>query len=290
MAALKTVFYLGVCLSAVIITTADIVPKPPKAENVHWVSQDFKTILTWTARHSDHTYSVLYSENDRDWKETPDCIQASDSCDLTPVLEPINRDYYADIKTEPSSPDYDYDLEELPHTFSPPFNPYKQSNISAVSFTVEAVDENTVVLNITDPLSAIHQHAKQLSIRDIFKKDLKYKISYYKAGSTGKRDNISDSSIAQVSGLDAGHSYCFVVAAFIPSRPPNSQYGAWSEQRCSQGQTDVIQELSFGAWVGIIFILLTVLIIFITVTVLCCRCCRQRNKSHQTSQQSSTPI
>lgn len=59
-------------------------------------------------------------------------------------------------------------------------------NISAVMFTVENVDETRVLVNITDPVTSIHVRGKQLTIRDILKKDLKYKISYYKSGSTGK--------------------------------------------------------------------------------------------------------
>lgn len=59
-------------------------------------------------------------------------------------------------------------------------------NISAVTFTVAAVDESRVIINITDPLTSIHKRHKQLSIRDILKNDLKYKISYYKSESTGK--------------------------------------------------------------------------------------------------------
>nr|XP_046265302.1 tissue factor-like [Scatophagus argus] len=292
MAFLKTVLYLGVCLSAWIITTADNIIAP-KAENVHWVSLDFKTILIWTTKPSNHTYTVQYSEDDRDWNETPDCIRVSESeCDLTNHLEPLDRTYVADIQTEPSAMDYEneYLMEELPHTYSPPFNPYRESNISAVKFTVTAAGEGRVTVNITDPLTSIHQRGKQLSIRDVLKNDLKYKISYYKSESTGKRDVISDSSVAEVSKLDAGQSYCFMVAAFIPARPKTSQQGAWSAQLCTEGEEqNILQELSLGAWVGVVFILLTVLIAIITVTVLCCRCCRQRNKNLHASQ-SSVPI
>lgn len=59
-------------------------------------------------------------------------------------------------------------------------------NISAVKFTVEALDDGRIIVNITDPLTSIHRRGKQLSIRDVLKNDLKYKISYYKSGSTGK--------------------------------------------------------------------------------------------------------
>ncbi|CAK6980630.1 tissue factor-like, partial [Scomber scombrus] len=91
MGSLKTAFYLGVCLSAWIITTADGVSLP-KAENVLWVSLDFKTILTWTTTSSNDTYTVLYSWDDSNWEESPDCIRVSESeCDLTNCLDPLNR-------------------------------------------------------------------------------------------------------------------------------------------------------------------------------------------------------
>ncbi|XP_075934778.1 tissue factor-like [Anarhichas minor] len=285
MASLKTVLYLGIWLSAWIITTADE-NFVPKAENVRWVSLDFKTILVWTTNASDYKYTVSYHSEEPEWSQSPDCIRMSHSeCDLTDHLRPLDRTYTVQIKTEPVTVDYDYDLEDFPHSPCPPFNPYRETNISAVNFTVEVVDESRVIVNITDPLSGVHELGKQLSLRDVFKKDLKYKISYYKSGSTGKRDIISNSSTAEVSKLNAGQSYCFMVAAFIPSRPKSSQQGAWSIQWCIPGDSNVLQELSLAAWVGAVFILLTVLVIIVTVTVLCCKCCRQKNTS-----QSSAPV
>lgn len=59
-------------------------------------------------------------------------------------------------------------------------------NISAVKFTIHTVDEHSVLVNITDPVTSIHRRQQQLSIRDVLQKELKYKISYYKSGSTGK--------------------------------------------------------------------------------------------------------
>lgn len=288
MASVKTLLYLGICLSAWSITTADE-DSIPRAENVRWVSLDFKTILTWTTKPSDYTYTVLFSADDYDWTESPDCSQILESeCDLTHHLSPLDRTYTADIRTEPAEMDPDTDVADLPHTYSPGLNPYRESNISAVKFTVAAVEESRVILNITDPVTTSHdQRGKQLSIRDILKNDLKYKISYSKSGSTGKRDVISDSSVAEVSQLDAGQSYCFMVAAFIPSRPKSTQQGAWSTQQCTHGKKSA--GWSVGALVGAVFILLTVLIIVITVTVLCCKCCRQRNKRLQTSQ-SLAPV
>lgn len=287
-ATLKTLLNLGLFLSAWNITTADD-NNVPKAENVRWVSLDFTTSLRWTTKPSDYTYNVLYAMDDGDWQESPDCLRISEnSCDLTTHLMPLDRTYSADIQTEPAEMDYDSNPEDFPHTFSPQFNPYKESNISAVEFSVKAISDTKVIVTITDPVTTLHDaNGKQLSIRDILQKDLKYKISYYKAGSTGKRDTVSDSRVAEVSQLDSGQSYCFMVAAFIPSRPQATRMGTWSTQQCTDG--NVLQDLSLGAWVGVVFILLTVLIIIITVTVLCCRCCRQRNRTFQTSQ-SSVPV
>lgn len=42
------------------------------------------------------------------------------------------------------------------------------------------------MLTISDPITALHKDGRSLNIRDVFKKNLKYKIEYSKAGSTGK--------------------------------------------------------------------------------------------------------
>uniref|UniRef100_A0A1A7WE87 Tissue factor n=2 Tax=Iconisemion striatum TaxID=60296 RepID=A0A1A7WE87_9TELE len=288
MEAVKTVLYMGAWISVWSIPTEGE-NTVPKAENVRWVSLDFKTILNWTVKPSDYRYTVLYLENG-DWTENPDCSQISHSeCDMTMHLNPLDRSHEADIRTEVMSQDYDY-TDDLPHTYSSPFNPYRESNISSVRFSLKVVDKSTVSINITDPITSIHHQGRQLTIRDILKSDLKYKILYYKSGSTRERESVSDSSTATVSGLDAGQSYCFMVAAYIPSRAKAKQHGAWSTQLCKQGDTDLMQDLSPGAWAGIIFISLTVIIItVITLTVFCCRRNRQRNTTLQTPQ-SSAPI
>lgn len=273
---LRAALYVGAMW---VMTAANVIPK---AENVRWVSVDFKTMLVWTATPSEYTYTVLYSESEGNWDSNPDCIQISDpECDMTHSLKPFDRTYTADVQTEPAEADYDPDPEELPHTYSPPFNPYRQSEISAVNFTVESVEDTAVTITITDPLTSLHERNRQLSVRDVLQKDLMYKITYYKSGSTGKRDVTSNSSVAKVWNLDAGQSYCFMVAAFIPSRAKAHRQGAWSSQICTPGHKTPLEELSVGALVGGIFILLVVLIIIVTVTVLCCKCCRQRKSTIQ---------
>ncbi|XP_014831200.1 PREDICTED: tissue factor-like [Poecilia mexicana] len=290
MACIKTLLCVGACMTAWSMTTGDT--SVPKAQNVHWTSLDFQTILKWTVEESEHTYTVMYSEKNHDnWMDVDHCSRTSETeCDLTRELEASDKNYEADIRADSEhlldefGSDYDF-----PHTYAPMFNPYKESNISALEFSLTDVDEGTVILNITHPLTSISEGGKQQTIKDILKNDLKYKISYYKSGSTGKKKKIVDSSSAEVSGLDAGQSYCFMVAAFIPSRPKATQQGAWSTLQCRQGDTHFTQDLSLGAWVGIVFILITVIIVFITATILCCRRNHKRHKNIQTAE-SSAPI
>lgn len=90
-------------------------------------------------------------------------------------------------------------------------------NISAVKFTVEAVDQSTVIVNITDPLTSIHQGGKQLSIRDVLKNDLKYKISYYKSGSTGKVLDEAESHKHSSSFIISGRPHVYKSQENVPS-------------------------------------------------------------------------
>uniref|UniRef100_A0A3P8U8N6 Interferon/interleukin receptor domain-containing protein n=1 Tax=Amphiprion percula TaxID=161767 RepID=A0A3P8U8N6_AMPPE len=278
MESVTTLLYLGLKCSVVSFTDENFVPK---AENVHWVSLDFKTILSWTTKPSDYTYSeqVYLICQDIFNRQNIQCMFYLSKYQYALLFD---RMYSADIQTEPAEFDYNSNVEDLPHTYSPQFNPYRESK-----YHIRKLYFYILIVSIKDPVTTLHDaYGKQLSIRDILQKDLKYKISYYKSGSTGKRDIISDSSVANVSKLDSGQSYCFMVAAFIPSRPKATQLGTWSTQQCTYVQGG---NILLETWVGVAFILLTVLIITITVTVLCCRCRQQRNRTFQTSQ-SSVPV
>ncbi|XP_056148634.1 tissue factor-like [Lampris incognitus] len=278
---LKTCVCLKGILSLWMLTTAgnDILPR---VEDLKWVSINFKTILTWVPSTGNYTYTVMFSEVDDDWNEAQYCIRITETeCDLTNYLSLKDRTYSAYVQTEPDGKDYD--LEDLTLTYASDFNPYRESKISAVSFKVGTVrDSSTVALNISDPLTPLYQQQKLLTIKDILKNDLKYMISYQKAGSTGKKDVIHNSSLAEFPQLDPEQSFCFSVVAFIPSRPKPSQLGAWSQQQCSTGHTKTfLQQLSSEALVGGLFVLVLVIVI-VSVTVLCCR--RYRRTRAKTPQ------
>ncbi|KAK7945285.1 hypothetical protein WMY93_001013 [Mugilogobius chulae] len=153
-----------------------------------------------------------------------------------------------------------------------------EGELSAVAFSIQKVSERSITLNISDPLTGIHSGSKQLSIRDVLAKDLKYKVSYYKAGSNGKKDLIVDSNVAQIPNLDPGLSYCFMVAAFVPSRHKSVQQGAWSNLTCTSG-SGILDELDMRTVFQAIFIPLVLLIVLVTVLVIYCRCCRGKRKS-----------
>lgn len=216
-----------------------------------------------------------------DWLFASNCVHITETeCDLTSVLSP-NRNYSAKVETE--STDLSFNNDNLPSTRSQYFNPYRQSEITAVSFSLEAHGANgSVVLHITDPLTSIYQDQRLLTIRDVFQKDLMYKISYQKVGSTRKKEAVRGSNVAVVGDLKPQQSYCFSVAAFIPSRDPHSQLGAWSQQQCSPASRTFLQELSVEALVGGSLILLLLLLIIIITSVLCCR--RHRRRHHNTAQ------
>uniref|UniRef100_A0A668AVB3 Tissue factor n=1 Tax=Myripristis murdjan TaxID=586833 RepID=A0A668AVB3_9TELE len=217
----------------------------PRAENVTWSSLNFKTILTWDPTPTDYTYTVHFAEYVHTHTPThthTQCQHGLQGNYLDVLL--LYRTYSADIKSEHDVTDDDDDVDdvEFPHTYSPKFNPYRESQISAVSFKIQAAENGMVTLNISDLITSVRsrQSGKLLTIREVFNKDLKYKIIYHKAGSTGKRENISDYSIAKLSNLDAGDSYCFKVAAFIPSRAKALQLGAWSQEVCSEAERHIL--------------------------------------------------
>ncbi|CAL8343328.1 unnamed protein product [Merluccius merluccius] len=148
-------------------------------------------------------------------------------------------------------------------------------------------DNGSVALHITDPLTSVYHDQRQLTIREVFKEDLMYKISYQQVGSTRKKEAVRGTNMAVVGDLDTQQKYCFSVAAFIPSRDTRWELGAWSQQQCLQIHSSVIQELSTEALIGGSLTLLVLLIIIIITSVLCCR---HHRRQHMSSQQGSQPL
>ncbi|CAG5895658.1 unnamed protein product [Menidia menidia] len=246
----------------------------PRAKNVTWKSTNFKTILTWEPKPSaDYSYTVEFSAIGMDKERSPYCIRSSNTvCDLSHSSADLRACYTADVLSEPPL-GVSSDLTEFPHTSSPQFCPYKDTDIGKPDFELKMNDDKTVtMLHVRDPLTALFEGDRQLTIRDIFSDQLQYKVTYWRNGSTGKKIYNSKSSLIELRDLDRGQSYCFYVQAYIPSRSIDKQLGEISDTNCSNndGQS-FLGAYSVPVIAVLVLFILLVIGIVIAVAVVCCK-------------------
>ncbi|XP_077081567.1 coagulation factor IIIb [Siphateles boraxobius] len=246
------------------------VGKLTKAKNVSWSSYNFKTILSWGPKPVNYTYTVEFSRVGKDKQRNPHCIKTTETeCDLTNELD-IKGVYTAEVLSE-SLRGMTSDHVEPPYTRSKTFCPYNDTLIGRPKFTLTMSEDKKIVLIIHDLITALHKNGKSLNIRDIFKKNLKYQITYNKAGSTGKKIRTVDESRADFR-LDEGQSYCFSVAAYIPSRKGDKMFGEWSLPKCSsQEHKTLFDEYGPAVIGGGALIILALVIAVIVLIVVCCK-------------------
>ncbi|XP_028857112.1 tissue factor-like isoform X2 [Denticeps clupeoides] len=252
----------------------------PTAENITWSSSNFKTMLMWSPPPKNYSYTVEFSSDGMDRQRSPSCIQSMETeCDLTDQLKDLKATYTAVVLSEPL-PHVHAGLEELPYSSSARFCPYRDTQIGRPNFSISLSNDNTkVTLHIKDPLTAIKRDGIFLNIRQIFRQDLKYRVLYNKAGQTGKKKKLSQSSMVELASLDKSGSYCFSVAAFIPSRRADRQLGTWSHLRCSpRSDRSPLAEYDLNVIGGLIGLLLISALAGVTVTVVCCRRRRRQNQ------------
>ncbi|XP_032408064.1 coagulation factor III, tissue factor a [Xiphophorus hellerii] len=254
----------------------------PRAQNVTWSSTNFKTILSWEPKPSaDYSYTVEFSVAGGDRQRNHHCIRSNTTmCDLSVSLTELKSCYSADILSEPPLGTTSDDTE-FPHTTSPRFCPYQDTEIGKPTFNLTVhEDKKTITLHVTDPLTAVFKDDHQLSIRDIFSDELQYKVLYRKQKSTGTKMQMFSSSVIEMTNLDKGESYCFSVQAHIPSRRSEKQFGQLSATKCSHNDEEPILKVYSPAVIagGILFILLVIGLI-ITITVIYCSQKRKALKS-----------
>ncbi|XP_062335303.1 coagulation factor IIIa isoform X1 [Osmerus eperlanus] len=275
-----------VCLMTLFMTVllTDIASgEYPKAQNVSWSSFNFKTLLMWSPKPVNYSYTVEYSVLGQDRQTNPHCIRTTETeCDLTTSLTDMNATYSADVLSEPPLGGTS-DIIEFPHTRSERFCPYKDTQIGRPEVTVEvSEDKRKITLHVKDPLTALFRDSRALSIRDVFADDLQYRVTYRKAQSTGKKVTTSESSVIviELRNEDRGQSNCFNVQAFIPSRSPDQQLGEPSHTVCSpdEGQT-FFEEYGIGVIAFGLLIIVAVISAVIAFTVVCCR--RSRRRANQ---------
>ncbi|KAG9343312.1 hypothetical protein JZ751_014293 [Albula glossodonta] len=243
-----------------------------RARDVTWSSHNFKTLLTWGPKPTDYSYTVEFYGVGKDRERTRHCIRSKETeCDLTGSLLNLKDTYYADVLLEPEMGASD--LVEFPHSTSQKFCPYTDTLIGRPDFKYE-VDKarNKITLFIQDPLSAISKDDRMLNMRDIFKDDLKYKVTYHRARSTGKKTKTTATNEIEFDAED-GDSYCFTVQAYIPSRSRRMQLGEMSLPQCSPSQRPktILDEFGLGVIAGGLLMVVVVAISVISLIVVCCR-------------------
>ncbi|XP_026885823.2 coagulation factor IIIb [Electrophorus electricus] len=244
----------------------------PRAKNVTWASHNFKTILRWGPKPFNYTHTVEFSKVGKDKQRNPHCIRSTETaCDLTNELRDLKISYMADVLTEPLV-SQGMDLVELPYTQSKKFCPYSDTVIGKPDFRIKINENKTIVIYIRDQLTALYKDGRHLTLRDIFKEHLKYKIIYSRARSTGKTEMIVDQNKVELNELDKGESYCFSVAAYIPSRRGRKETGKWSPPKCSPAKEGSLIE-EYGLWtIGVgSLVVMSLLIIVIIIVVTCCK-------------------
>ncbi|XP_012694858.2 tissue factor-like [Clupea harengus] len=244
---------------------------PPRAQNVSWSSFNFKTILTWSPKPTNYSYTVEFSRLDKD--KTMHCIRTRETeCDLTDKLENLRDTYTADVISEPL-PSANTHFVELPYTSAPRFCPYKETKIGSLNFKViQNEDKTKMEVHIQDPQTAIKKNGRPMTIREIFREDLMYKVQYSKAGSTGKSKAQGRKNVVEINKLEEGVSYCFTVAAYIPSRKSDHQMGSWSIPVCWPPKAgSFFEEISWTWLAAGAAILLVILVLLIIMIVLCCK-------------------
>ncbi|XP_037549762.1 tissue factor [Nematolebias whitei] len=250
----------------------------PVAYNVSWKSTNFKTVLSWEPRPSaEYSYSVEFSQVGGDKQRNHHCTRSSSTvCDLSAFLTDLSACYTADVLSEPPL-GATSDLVEFPHTSSSSFCPYRDTDISQPDFVMKVgEDQRTVLLYVTDPVTALFKDGRQLSIRDVFAEQLQYRVTYRKNKSSGKKVLDSGSSVIELTGLDPGESYCFSVQVFLPNRE-GKQLGDMSQTRCSSTDSSITKEYSLGVVAGGVLLAVLVTGLMIGLTVICCR--RRRRKA-----------
>ncbi|XP_053198495.1 coagulation factor IIIa [Scomber japonicus] len=255
----------------------------PKAENVTWISTNFKTLLTWGPKPSeDYSYTVEFSLPGQNGQRNFNCIRSSATvCDLTSSLTELKAYYTAEVLSKPPLGETS-DGPEI-FTRSPRFSPYKDTGIGRPDFKLEvSEDKKKTTLHVTDPLTALFKDGHQQSIRDIFGDELEYKVTYRKNQSTGKKTHISKSSVIEIIGLDRGESYCFYVQAFIPSRSVDKQLGEESLTECTKHDPSIFDMYSVGVIAAAILLILLVIVVIVAVTVICCK---RRNKAQKSGKE-----
>ncbi|RVE59059.1 hypothetical protein OJAV_G00200530 [Oryzias javanicus] len=256
----------------------------PRAQNVTWKSTNFKTLLSWHPKPTpDYTYTVEFSAIGQNEQTSPHCTRSSETyCDLTSYLTDVNACYTADVLSGPQLGSTT-DLTEFPHSTSPRFCPYKDTEIGRLDFElIRSEDKTSTTLQVADSLTAVFKDGRQLTIRDIFSDQLQYKVTYWRNQSTGKKVLQSKNTNITLTDLDRGESYCFFIQALIADRSLDKQLGEVSQTKCSKNEKpSIFQVFSLGVIAAGVLLLLLLAGTVVAIILVCYRHRKKALRSHK---------
>uniref|UniRef100_A0A5F8GG07 Tissue factor n=1 Tax=Monodelphis domestica TaxID=13616 RepID=A0A5F8GG07_MONDO len=256
-------------LSCVCTGTSDIV----LPYNITWKSIDFKTILEWEPKPVNNVYSVEISTRWGDWKRK--CFQIKNTeCDVTDEMKNVKDTYIARIISE-NQEKLEGDPEESLHANAPNFIPYLDTNLGQPRIESFLQNGTKLRVKVQDSMTSFRYNGTFQTLRQIFHKDLTYTLFYWRASSTGKKSEKTDTNEFLVD-VDKGESYCFSVQAFIPSRR-TKQKSPESKIICTSEEKVVFKELFFI--VGAILFVIIILVITLSVTLY--KCSKSRAKRNR---------
>ncbi|XP_016819109.1 tissue factor isoform X2 [Cricetulus griseus] len=171
-------------LGCLLVQVAPAAGTPQKAFDLTWKSTNFKTILEWKPKPTDYVYNVEISSGSRDWKIK--CFLTTDTeCDLTDeVVQDVHLTYQARVLSVPENNTY---LKEPPFTNAPDFLPYRDTKLGQP--VIKHFKQKDTQLNVTveDTQTAVRRNGTFLTLREVFGKDLSYKLLYWRDSSSGKK-------------------------------------------------------------------------------------------------------
>ncbi|EGV95919.1 Tissue factor [Cricetulus griseus] len=251
---------------------------PQKAFDLTWKSTNFKTILEWKPKPTDYVYNVEISSGSRDWKIK--CFLTTDTeCDLTDeVVQDVHLTYQARVLSVPENNTY---LKEPPFTNAPDFLPYRDTKLGQP--VIKHFKQKDTQLNVTveDTQTAVRRNGTFLTLREVFGKDLSYKLLYWRDSSSGKKQantKTNDFSIL----VDQPVSYCFSVQALINSRKDDQQ-SPQSDTECSDEWESIMGETLII--VGAVVFVLILFVIFLSIYL-----CKHRKGRAGQKRKENSPL
>ncbi|XP_060686560.1 coagulation factor IIIa isoform X2 [Hemiscyllium ocellatum] len=231
--------------------------------NLTWTSFNFHTVLQWEGTLKNTVYTVKLRRNS-DWDRKSECTrQKITSCDLTSLIQNVTETYFAEVETY--SEEFTEEINEPPAATSSPFQPLKDTDIGEASFKIFKKSKDEVKVLIEDPLTGIKfPNMTSKALRDIYGTNLKYKVFYWKDGTSGQKTQTNNNQTILIK-IDKGINYCFSVQIHITSPFKN---GPKSQSRCTDLKTP---EYGLGFYALIAVGALLVISIIIGVTVCLCR-------------------